>query len=156
MRHCDRYSDLHHISFPSLSALSEQYVSLYRPHHRPRLKVMKNLIKIDFFPSISHHGWFSRTNMAAGVEWEAAVDLGYTSSQQTSRTRCLFIHIWSVGSSLFHVLSCLHDLLLVCSVWSLFFAHVHVCSLFSLLSRVIISLTECHYMRSVICWLFLS
>ena len=36
------------------------------------------------------------------------------------------------------------------------FAHVHVCSLFSLLSRVIISLTECHYMRSVICWLFLS
>ena len=120
MRHCDRYSDVHHISFPSLSALSEQYVSLYRPHHRPRLKVMKNLITIDFFPSISHHGWFSRTNMVAGVEWEEAVDLGYTSSQQTSRTRCLFIHIWSVGSSLFHVLSCLHDLLLVCSVWSLF------------------------------------
>ena len=112
-----------------------------------------NLIKIDLFPSISHRGWFSRTNMAVvGVEWEL-VDLGYTSSQQTSLIiRCLFTPIWSV-----HSFSCLHNLTgLLCFEFVCLFAHVHVCSLFSLLSRVIISLTECHYMRSVICWLFLS
>ena len=131
---------------PFLSSMSP----LYHPHHRPHLRVMTNVI--DVFPSISHHGWFSRTNMAAGVEWEEAVDLGYTSSRQTSHTRCLFIHIWSVDSSLF--------MFTYFNWFALFrvclFAHVHVCSLFSLLSRVIISLTECHYMRSVICWLYLS